>query len=124
MKEFNRTQRMGDQIQRELAQLIQQQMADPRLGMITVSAVEVSRDLAHAKVFISVLDEQADAQASLDVLNKAAGYLRHELAQRTKMRVTPRLRFVYDPTLKYGSRLSTLIDTAVSEDRTHKTSDE
>ena len=124
MKEFNRTQRMGDQIQRELAQLIQQQIADPRLGMVTVSAVEISRDLAHAKVFISVLDEQHDAQASLDVLNKAAGYLRHELAQRTKMRITPRLRFVYDPTLKYGSKLSALIDAAVSEDRTHKTSDE
>ena len=124
MKEFNRTQRMGDQIQRELAQLIQQQMADPRLGMVTVSAVEISRDLAHAKVLISVLDEQHDVQASIEVLNNAAGYLRHELAQRTKMRVTPRLRFVYDPTLKYGSRLSALIDTAISEDRTHKTSDE
>ncbi len=124
MKEFNRTQRLADQIQRELAQLIQQQIADPRRGMVTVSAVEISRDLAHAKVFISVLDGHLDAQASLNVLNNAASYLRHELAQRTKMRVTPRLRFVYDPTLKHGSELSALIDAAVSEDRTHKTGHE
>ncbi|MEO6697442.1 MAG: 30S ribosome-binding factor RbfA [Gammaproteobacteria bacterium] len=120
MKEFNRTHRMADQIQRELAQLIQQQIADPRLGMVTVSAVEVSRDLAHAKVFVSVLDEQHDIKTSIEILNNAAGHLRHELSQRTKMRITPRLRFVYDPTLKYGSQLSALIDAAVSEDRTHQ----
>lgn len=117
MKEFSRTQRMGDQIQRELAQLIQQQISDPRVGMVTVSGVHLSRDLAHAKVFITVLDDKQDAAKSVQVLNSAAGFLRHELARRTLMRVIPKLRFIYDPTVERGANLVALINAAVSSDR-------
>lgn len=116
-REFSRTRRIGEQIQRELAQLIQQELQDPRLGMVTVSAVEVSRDLANAKVFITVLGEGADVQASLKVLNKAAGFLRHELGRRLILRSLPALRFVYDASLERGNRLSSLIDRAMAEDK-------
>lgn len=116
-REFSRTRRLGEQIQRELAQLIQQELQDPRLGMVTVSAVEVSRDLSNAKVFITVLGENADVDASLKVLNKAAGFLRHELGQRLIMRSLPNLRFVYDASLERGNRLSSLIDQAMAADK-------
>ncbi len=117
-KDFSRTRRIGEQMQRELAILIQQEIQDPRLGMVTVSAVEVSRDLAHAKVFITVLnDERQDIAASLEVLNRAAGFLRHALGQRMTLRTVPALRFVYDESMARGNALSRLIDEAVKTDK-------
>ncbi len=120
MKDFSRTQRMGDQIQRELAQVIQQGINDPRVGMITVSGVTLTKDLAHAKVFITVLDAEHDAAQSVKILNGAAGYLRHELARRTLMRVVPKLRFIYDSTVERGANLAALINTAVKADQQHE----
>ena len=117
-KDFSRTRRIGEQMQRELATLIQQEIQDPRLGMVTVSAVEVSRDLAHAKVFITVLDDQQqDIAASLEVLNRASGFLRHELGRRMTLRTVPALRFVYDASMARGNELSRLIDEAVKSDK-------
>lgn len=117
-KDFSRTRRIGEQMQRELATLIQQEIQDPRLGMVTVSAVEVSRDLAHAKVFITVLDDQQqDIAASLEVLNRAGGFLRHELGRRMTLRTVPALRFVYDESMVRGNELSRLIDEAVKSDK-------
>lgn len=117
-KDFSRTRRIGEQMQRELAILIQQEIQDPRLGMVTVSAVEVSRDLAHAKVFITVLnDERQDIAASLEVLNRAAGFLRHALGQCMTLRTVPALRFVYDESMARGNALSRLIDEAVKSDK-------
>ncbi|MFO8025360.1 30S ribosome-binding factor RbfA [Thiohalophilus sp.] len=117
-KDFSRTRRIGEQMQRELATLIQQEIQDPRLGMVTVSAVEVSRDLAHAKVFITVLDDQQqDIAASLEVLNRASGFLRHELGRRMTLRTVPMLRFVYDESMARGNELSRLIDEAVKSDK-------
>lgn len=117
-KDFSRTRRIGEQMQRELATLIQQEIQDPRLGMVTVSAVEVSRDLAHAKVFITVLDDQLqDIAASLEVLNRAGGFLRHELGRRMTLRTVPALRFVYDESMARGNELSRLIDEAVKSDK-------
>jgi len=119
MKEFNRAQRLGDQLQRELAQIIQHEISDPRLGMVTVSGVELSRDLVHAKVFVTVLDDTQDSALSVQILNKAAGFLRHALARRTLLRTIPKLRFCYDPTVKHGTQLSALIDAAVASDHAH-----
>lgn len=116
-REFSRVQRVGEQIQRVLAQLIQQEIDDPRLGMVTVSHVAVSRDLAHAKVYITVLGEAASVDASLAILNKAAGFLRRALARHVQMRVIPQLRFVYDESLVRGAGVSMLIDQAVASDR-------
>jgi ribosome-binding factor A len=104
-------------MQRELAALIRTEIKDPRLGMVTVSAVQVSRDLSHAKVFISVLGDAEAKQLSLQILNKAAGFLRHALGQQMIVRNVPQLHFVYDESIERGSRLSALIDAAVKSDQ-------
>ena len=114
-KEYSRTQRVADQIQRELAQLIQQELKDPRLGMITVTAVSVSREFEHAKVYVTMLD--GDRKGALKVLHKAAGFLRRELAHRMKLRSTPQLHFVYDASIEHGTRLTGLIDAAVAQEQ-------
>ena len=121
-KDFERTRRVGEQLQRELAVLIQQEIRDPRVGMITVSAVDVSKDLAHAKVFITSLNSSELASAddhkqSIDALQHAAGFMQHELGKRLKMRTIPRLHFVYDESIQRGSDLSALIDSAVAQDQ-------
>lgn len=116
-RDFPRTRRVGEQMQRELAALIRTEIKDPRLGMVTVSAVQVSRDLSHAKVFISVLGDAEVRQASLRILNKAAGFLRHALGQQMIVRTVPQLHFVYDESIERGSRLSALIDAAVKSDQ-------
>jgi ribosome-binding factor A len=118
-KEYSRTQRIGDQMQRELALLIHREIKDPRLGMITITGVEVTRDLAHAKVFITVLgkDEPAEIAQNLEVLNDASGFLRQQLARAMKLRTIPLLRFHYDESIRRGAELSALIERAVAEDR-------
>jgi len=116
-REFSRVQRVGEQIQRVLARLIQQEIKDPRLGMVTVSHVAVSRDLAYAKVYVTVLGEAAAVETSLAILNKAAGFLRRALGREVQMRVIPQLRFVYDESLERATSVSALIDQAIASDR-------
>jgi ribosome-binding factor A len=114
--DYSRTRRVGDQIQRELALIIQQEVKDPRVGMVTITSVEVSREYEHAKVYITVLGDEAVAKTTLEGLDKASGFLRRELAHRLKLRVTPKLHFHYDHSLEDGMRLSSLIDAAVASD--------
>ena len=113
-KEFSRTRRVGDEIQRNMAELIQMELGDPRIGMVTVTGVEVTHEFEHAKVYFTVLGDRAQAELSAKVLNKAAGYLRRALARRLKIRVVPQLHFVYDETTEKGNRLSALIDAAMA----------
>jgi ribosome-binding factor A len=115
-REFSRTVRVGDLVRRELALLLQREGRDHALGMVTVSGVEVSRDLACAKVYVSILNPSRDLAAVVDALNEGAGHLRHELSQRLRLRSVPRLQFVYDASISQGARLSELIDAAVSSD--------
>ena len=118
-QEYSRTQRVADQIQRELAVLIQREVKDPRVGMATVSAVEVSRDLSHAKVFVTILNGGEDQQGmteSVKALNNASGFLRSQLGQRMKLRIVPTLRFHFDDSLSRGNYLSNLIDQARASD--------
>lgn len=117
-REFNRTRRVAEQIQRELAQLIQMQLKDPRLGMVTVSAVEVSRDFSNAKVFVTVFNKENNPKVALDILQHAAGYLRHELGQVMRLRTIPQLHFHYDESIARGAHLSALIHTAMSKNAT------
>ena len=114
-KEFSRTRRVGEQMQRELSELIQRELKDPRVGMITVTGVEVSRDMSHAKVFVTVLGGQQSVEQSLAALGHAAGFLRHELGQRMKLRIIPELHFFYDASVERGAHLSALIDKAVGK---------
>ncbi|MDH3871233.1 MAG: 30S ribosome-binding factor RbfA [Gammaproteobacteria bacterium] len=113
-REFPRTRRVGEQIQRELASLLHEEIKDPRLGMVSISGVTVSRDLAHAKVYVSVLGDEAAVTASLRVLNNAAGFLRRRLGQQMRIRAVPRLHFHYDQSIEEGARMDALINTAIS----------
>ncbi|MBB3191803.1 30S ribosome-binding factor RbfA [Halomonas cerina] len=125
MREFKRTDRVADQLQKELAVLIQREVKDPRLGMVTVSGVEVSRDLGYADVYVTLLGEQ-DAERikeNLAVLKRAAGFLRSQIARRIKLRHVPELRFHYDESVVRGQRLSSLIDEAVESDRSRHDED-
>ena len=114
-REFPRSRRVGEQIQRELAELIRDEVKDPRVGMVTVSAVEVTKDLAHAKVYITVLN--GEPAESVEGLTRAAGFLRRELGRRMTMRSVPLLHFQYDDSVSRGNELSALIDQAIASDR-------
>jgi len=94
-------------------------MKDPRLGMVTVSAVDLSRDMSYADVFVTVLEQEdkAEREQTLAILTKGAGFLRSRLAHLIKLRIIPTLRFHYDESISRGQHLSALIDKAVSEDR-------
>jgi ribosome-binding factor A len=105
-----RPQKLGDLIQRELSELVQRELRDPRVGMITITGVDVSPDFSHAKVFYTTLDPGHVADASAG-LKKAAGFLRSQLARRIKLYTTPELRFEYDESVERGDRLSRLIDS-------------
>ena len=118
-KNSQRAQRVGDQIQRELADLLRLHVKDPRIGMVTVTAVEVSPDLSHAKIFFTHLAGKEHATTAVEAIEHSAGYLRTELAHRFKLYSVPQLHFVYDDSIESGLRLSKLIDDAVAEDRKH-----
>ena len=119
MREFKRTHRVADQLQKELAVLIQREVKDPRLGMVTVSGVTVSRDLGYSDVYVTLLGEQAPERIkeNLQVLKRAAGFLRSQIAKRIKLRHVPELRFHFDESVVRGQQLSSLIDEAVTTDR-------
>lgn len=132
MKEFSRTDRVSDFLQKELAQLIQFELKDPRLGMVTIQDVRVSRDLGYADVFFTVLafgaqtdelKEEANKEA-LSVLNNAAGFLRTKVGQALRARTTPELRFYIDNTLENGMKVSSLIEKAVREDKSRHSEDD
>lgn len=121
-KEFSRKLRIEEMIQRELATLIQQEIKDPRIGMVTVSGIDISPDLKHAKVHVTILGDETNHDESVKTLNRAARFLRHELARRLYLRTIPVLRFVYDKSVKEGVRLAELIDAAIAienQDRSH-----
>ncbi|MCP4993584.1 MAG: 30S ribosome-binding factor RbfA [Gammaproteobacteria bacterium] len=123
-REFNRTDRVGSQMQRELAELIRNQIDDPRLGMITIQAVRVVRDFSHAKVFFTVLGGELDQKETTKLLNTAASFLRYELGRRIKLRSIPQLHFVHDDSVAHGAKLSALIDEAIESDITKHKDDE
>ncbi|MDD3884721.1 MAG: 30S ribosome-binding factor RbfA [Gallionella sp.] len=115
MTGFSRTDRVAQQIQRELAELVRLEINDPRVKLLTITGVEVANDYSHAKVFFTRLDgKQAEAQQGLE---RAGGFLRSKLAHSLKLRIMPQLHFVYDASVERGSRLSQLIDQAVAQDR-------
>lgn len=117
-KEFSRSERVGDYVRRELALIIQREVRDPRLGMVSITAVDVSRDISHARVHFTLLgsDTAEDAKPCTDVLNKAAGFLRSALARDASMRSVPKLRFVFDSSIGRGRDLEALISRARSSD--------
>ena len=111
----SRRARIADQIQRELAEIIRLEMRDPRVGMITLTGVELSGDQSHAKVFYTVLGAESAAREAGEGLQRAAGFLRSELAHRLSTRSVPELHFQFDESVERGARLSKLIDEAVAQ---------
>ncbi|MBM3394613.1 MAG: 30S ribosome-binding factor RbfA [Betaproteobacteria bacterium] len=107
-----RQSRVADQIQRELADLIRLEMKDPRVGLITITGVDVTRDYAHAKVHFTAMQGEAQAEEVTRALQHAAGFLRSELSHRLALRSVPQLHFAYDVSVERGMHLSRLIDEA------------
>jgi len=118
-KEYARTQRVADYLQRELAALIQHEVRDPRVGMVSITGVDVSRDLGHARVYYTMMgsDSSEDASQSTEALNKAAGFLRSQLSRSSNMRSVPQLRFYFDSSVGRGRDLENLIRRAAAADR-------
>jgi len=115
-KDYPRSRRIAEQVQRELSDIVRVDLKDPRVGMITITDVEVSQDQSHAKVFFTVLGDQARIDGAAAGLARAAGFLRSELAHRMKLRAVPQLQFKHDESVERGMRLSQLIDAAVAQD--------
>lgn len=118
-REYQRTERVADFLREELAKLIQFEMRDPRVAMVSITDVEVSKDLAHAKVFFTAMgkDSAEEAQGISDALNKAAGFLRRQLSKDSTLRTVPALRFQFDASVGRGRYMEDLIERAVSADR-------
>lgn len=117
VKDDSRLRRVEDQLQREIATMIQQDMKDPRVAMITVTGVEVTRELEQATIFVTLLGaDEAAAKVPVKVLNNAAGFLRREIGRRLSMRHVPVLKFKYDVSIEKGNRLSQLIREAREQD--------
>ncbi|MEJ8568482.1 30S ribosome-binding factor RbfA [Elongatibacter sediminis] len=122
-REFNRSERVAAQLRRELAQLIQHELKDPEVGFIGLSDVEVTRDLAHAKVFVTVFDSER-AASTLEALQRASGYLRRRLGQEMRIRAVPELHFHHDASVETGRRMDQLIEQAIASDRSADGTDE
>lgn len=117
--DYSRTQRVADYLKREVALIIQNEIRDPRVGIANITGAEVSRDLAHAKIFLTFMQAETEAEAkqAVEVLNKAAGFIRSCLASDSNMRTVPKLRFHYDGSVGHGRYMEDLIQRAVKSDQ-------
>lgn len=115
-REFTRAERVSDAVQQELAVLIRDEVRDPRVGMVSVTDVDVSRDLAYAKIHVTFVGDhsQKEIDEAMAALNGASGYLRKLLSGSIKLRITPKLTFLFDESGRRGQHLSALIDYAIS----------
>lgn len=119
-REFTRSTRVAEQLRRELGELLRSAVKDPRARGATLTDVEVSKDISHARVYFSQLDDTPEQVKETEaVLNRAAGYLRRELGQVMRMRHVPELKFVHDRSIAEGMRMDALIDAARRRDREH-----
>jgi ribosome-binding factor A len=117
-RDFSRTDRVSQQIQKEVALIIQREIKDPRVGMATVSSVDVSRDLSYAKVYVTLYNSDQDkCKEAVAVLNDASGFIRSLMGKRIRARIMPELRFVLDTTLMEGMRISNLVDEVIATDK-------
>ena len=116
-KHSQRAQRVGDQIQKELADLLRNEVKDPRVGQVTVTSVEASSDLSHATIHFTHLAGREHADEAVQALSRTAGFLRTALSHRISLYSVPQLHFVYDDSIEAGMKLSQLIDEAVAADK-------
>ena len=116
-KQYGRNQRVADLIQRELAPLMQRDLRDPKMGLVTISRVDLSPDLGNARIFITSIGGLPDQEKLVTSLNHSAGHFRHELAKILRLRSVPRLHFAYDISIEKGNRLYALIDSLKTDER-------
>ncbi len=116
-REYPRARRIEEQLKRLLADLVRREVKDPRVGLVTITDVEVSNDLSHARIYFTPFAGVGDAPAALDALRHAAGFLRHQVRNEMRLRVAPELDFQLDDSVERGARLSALIHDAVESDR-------
>lgn len=121
-REFLRSERMAEQLRRELAEIIQDEIKDPRVGFLSFTEVRMSRDLSHAVVYCSVLNSEG-LHESVDVLNRAVGFIRRSIARRIRARIVPTLKFVADESIVRGAEMDELISEAIKSDETHDNKD-
>lgn len=118
-REYPRARRVEEQLKRLLSEQIRREVKDPRVGLITITSVEVSRDLTHARIFFTPFAGVGDSDAALEALRHAAGFLRHQIRNEMRLRVAPELTFQVDDSIERAARLSALIHDAVESDRQH-----
>lgn len=111
-----RANRVAEQMKKELGEIIGQKIKDPRIGFVTVTDVEVTGDLQHATIYISVLGKESEKKDTLRGLNQAKGYIRTEIGQRIRLRITPELKFEFDTSVAYGTRIESLLKQVKNED--------
>ena len=114
-REFSRSQRMAEQIRRDLAEIVRDELKDPRMGFLSFSAVKLSRDLGNAVIYCSVMEEDKQVE-TLATLNRAMGFLRSKLASRMRSRTVPVLKFINDESMIRGAAMETLIRKAINQD--------
>ncbi len=114
--EFQRSHRVGEAIHKEISALLVKGLKDPRIGFVTITAVEITGDLRHAKVFFTAFGEEAARRNSMKALQSSIPFLRRELGKALRLRLVPELQFVYDTSLDYGNRIETLLKEIHSED--------
>lgn len=106
--------RVGEEIKREVSAIVAKEVKDPRLGMLSITDVEVSRDLSFAKIYFSMLGSEEEREKTLEGLNRAKGFIRSELAKRIRVRHTPEISFHFDPSLEQGARMNALLKSLQS----------
>jgi len=111
-----RPERLAEAIKKEVSELLTEELKDPRIGFVSITSVEVSKDLRYASIFASVFGELAEQKASLEVLQKAHGFIRGELAKRIRLRYTPEITFKLDESIERGSRLIALMNEVRDKD--------
>ena len=121
-REFSRSQRMAEQIRRDLAEIVRDELKDPRMGFLSFSAVKLSRDLGNAVIYCSVMEEDKQVE-TLETLNRATGFLRSKLASRMRSRTVPILKFINDESMRRGAAMETLIRKAINQDESNSSED-
>lgn len=120
-RDFSRTDRVAQQVQQEIAMILQRDFKDPRIGWTTVSAVEVSKDLAYVTVFVTFFGKEGEeVQEAIEILNKAGGFFRSEIGKRMRLRIVPEVKFEYDNSLVTGIEMSKKVDDAINKDKTRR----
>lgn len=114
-REFSRSERMAEQLRRELAEIVRDEIKDPRLGFVSFTEVRMSRDLSHAVIYCSVLNSEDQAE-SIEILNRAVGFIRKEIARRIRARIVPTLKFAIDDSVMRGAAMDSLISKAIEKD--------